>query len=269
MAKIYSRRADERVVKEVFTGANPHFSPNQLAELLKCHDDPQYFIDNYLELKNPRLGLTPFLTRPYQQVQLAAMQSTSLFCLQPRQSGATSLPLAYQLWEALFRPNTQHGSAFVTHARAMDGLTQLFDWYNNLPVWLKPGLTYKSRHNLEFDNGSRIIAGAITGNFNRGRSWSTLYADCLAHAKDRDQEDFWLAAIPSLMGGRIIITGTPNGPTNTFAHVWASLIKTHNPMFVAMHIDPLSVYDQFQLDQLLAMIGMRSFKREYNCEFIA
>ena len=267
MGKIYSRPEKKDV--EVFTNADQHYTSGQLAELLKCNDDPQYFIDNYLKILDLKLGVMPFTTRSYQQVQLSTMQSKNLFCLQPRQSGATVLPLAYQLWEALFRPNTQHGSAFVKYTQSVESIDLIHYWYVNLPKWLVPTITYRNRTIVEFGNGSRIVAGIICGNFNRGRSWTTLYADCLSFAKERDQEDFWLVAVSSLISGRIFITGTPNGSANTFAYVWESLLKTRNPYFVTMHIDPLAMYDQSKLDQILGVVGLRNFLREYKCEFIA
>ncbi len=268
MGKIYSTKA--RVAGRADVDESFTYTPRQLSELKKCSDDPQYFVDNYLLLSDPSFGTIAFQTRDYQQVQLNQMKTNSLICLQPRQSGATSIPLAFQLWEAIFRANTQHGAAFVKNQAAMDGMDLLRFWYSKLPDWLRPGITYYNKHTVEFDNGSRIVCGQITRTFSKGRSWSTLYADCLAFAAEKDQEEFWLSSVPSVTGvGRVFLTGTPNGPTNTFAHIWHHVSQSLNTYFIPMHVQATDVYDSLSLDRILHMIGLRAFKREYQCEFIA
>lgn len=267
MGKIRTRRSVERFTEAVLEEVR--FTPLQLLELKKCHDDPKYFIETYLKLKNS-IGPIPFLTRAYQQVQLRAFTQHSTFCLQPRQSGSTSLPLAYQLWEAIFRSNTNHGAAFAKFATAVSGMATIQMWVAELPKWLRPGITYQNQQAIEFDNGSRIVSGMISANFNRGRSWTTLFADCMAFAKDDEQENFWLSGIPSLgSSGRMFITGVPNGLKNTFSQVWHNIMHSRNTIFVPLHIDPLSVYSQLTLDGMRHLIGDRNFRREYNCEFIA
>lgn len=269
MGKIFSRRhpgieSEPTPVQQ----APMSYTPKQLQEIVRCSKDPRYFIDTYLSVIGPK-GVTQFSTRSYQQTQLRAFAQFSTFCLQPRQSGATSIPLAYQLWEALFNIDTQHGTAFVKHVQAVEGMKLVQYWLDNLPIWLKPNVKYRNQTNLEFDNGSRIIVGTITANFNRGRSWTTLFVDCLAFADPQHQEDFWLAAIPSVLPhGRMFITGVPNGSTNTFAHVWANITSMQHSNFTPMHVDPLSVYSQLELDSIRALIGDRNFKREYDCEFL-
>lgn len=270
MGKIFSRRHPGIETEATPAQEAPmSYTPKQLQEIVRCSKDPRYFIDTYLTIQTGAGGTVPFTMRSYQQTQLRAFAQFSTFCLQPRQSGATSIPLAYQLWEALFTSNTQHGAAFVKHVQAVEGMRLLQYWLDNLPTWLKPSTRNRNQSNLEFDNSSRIFCGIIGPNFSRGRSWSTVFADCLSFAKPMDQEDFWLASIPSVLPhGRMFITGVPNGPTNTFAHIWANITSMQHSNFAPMHVDPLSVYSQQELDNIRALIGDRNFKREYDCEFL-
>lgn len=269
MGKIRSRPGIvEKIVKNVVITTRTHYTPHQLLELKKCHDDARYFIDTYLTAMTSN-GPQSFLTRSYQQTQIRAFTQHSVFCLQPRQSGATALPLAYQLWEAMFHSNTRHGAAFAKQSQAVDGMKLVQFWYDNVPSWLRPGVTRRNQTAVEFDNGSRFIAGTITGKFSHGRSWTTLFADCLAFANEQDQHDFWFSSLASVCAaGRMFITGVPNGPTNTFARVWHQIIQTQNLFFASLQVDPLSVYKQQELDSIRALIGADAYKREYDCEFI-
>ncbi len=267
MGKIYSTKA--RADGRADSDESFSYTPSQALELQRCHDDPQYFVDNYLLLQTPMFGSIAFQTRDYQQTQLDQMKTNSLICLQPRQSGATSIPLAFQLWEAIFRSNTQHGAAFVKNQASMDGMGLIRFWYDKLPTWLRPDITYYNKHTIEFDNGSRIVCGQINRTFSKGRSWSTLFADNLAYASDNDQQDFWYSTVPSVAGsGRIFLTGTPNGPTNTFANIWNHVSQSLNTHFTPMHVQATDVYDSLSLDRILHMIGLRAFRTEYQCEFI-
>ena len=266
MGKIHSRQQAGAIKAAPIKHS---YTQRQFAEIFRCHCDPQYFIDNYLKFKNSAHGLTPFkfLTRPYQQTQLRTMQSNSVFCLQPRNSGSTALPLAFQLWSAIFHPKTRHGAAFIANILAVNGLSLIRHWYDSLPQWLRPDLTYMSNQRLEFDNGSSITAGLICANFNNGRAWNTLYVDCLSLADERDQENFWLSAA-TVLSGRVFLTGTPNSLTDTFAKIWHGLMKQPNSHFMTMQIPVGLIYSQSEQDNLRQLVGDRTFRREYNCEFI-
>ena len=264
MGKIHSRKS---VYPIHIAPVKSRYSQKQLAEILRCSNDPQYFIDKYLKCKDSASKLTPFLTRAYQQDQLRVMQLSNMICLQPRNSGATILPLAFQLWLAIFHQDGNHGAAFVTNGVAANNFSLVRYWYDNLPQWIRPDLTYMSNQRLEFDNGSSITAGSICANFNRGRAWASLYVDCLSSADCRDQEDFWRSAA-IVLNGRIFLTGTPNGQTDTFANLWHGLIKQSNPRFASMHIPVGAVYSQPEQANLRLLIGDRQFRREYCCEFI-
>ena len=264
MSKIRSRRSAYPVYAAPI---KPRYTQHQSAEILRCRNDPQHFIDNYLKFKNSAQVLTPFLTRPYQQDQLRVMQLSNMICLQPRNSGATALQLAFQLWSAIFKPKTRHGAAFVTHGLAANSLSLVCYWYDNLPQWLRPDQTYMSNQRLEFDNGSSITTGSICGSFNRGCAWTSLYVDCLSLANNREQEDFWRSAA-IVLNGRIFLTGTPNSPTDTFANIWHSLMKNPNPRFASTQVPIGAVYSQPEQVSLRQLVGDRNFRREYCCEFI-
>lgn len=141
--------------------------------------------------------------------------------LQPRQCGKTLTAAMYLLWYAMFTDDVLVLIASKNQKHALEIAERIRFAYQELPSWIKCGLKYYNRHNIEFDNGSRIISEATTENTGRGLAISKLYLDELAFINPRIQEDLWGSLAPTLStGGSAIISSTPNGDTELFAQLW-------------------------------------------------
>ena len=95
--------------------------------------------------------------------------------------------------------------------------------YENLPNWLKPGITDDgwNMHTIAFDNESRIDSTAPSMDAGRGESLSLLFLDEFAFVKRNIQEEFWTSILPTLStGGSCIMSSTPNGDADLFATLW-------------------------------------------------
>lgn len=84
---------------------------------------------------------------------------------------------AYLLWYAAFRSEKTVLIASNKNDNAMEMIYRIRFMYERMPHWLKPGLTEDgwNKHNIGFDNGSRIISTATTENSGRGLSISLLF----------------------------------------------------------------------------------------------
>lgn len=141
--------------------------------------------------------------------------------------------------------------------------------YENLPDWLRPGIQEDkwNKHELGFDNNSRIISTATSEDSGRGLAISLLYADELGFVADNIAEEFWTSMTPTLStGGKSIITSTPNGDSNLFARLWRGAeagINGYYPIFVSWDRPP-GRDDQFK-KEFMAKIGEIKWAQEFEC----
>ena len=72
------------------------FSKKQIQEVLKCMDDPKYFISNYLKIVTIDKGLVPFEMYPFQEKMVDTFHDNRFtICKLPRQSGKSTIIVSY------------------------------------------------------------------------------------------------------------------------------------------------------------------------------
>lgn len=255
---------------------------DQLVELRKCKLDPVYFISKYVKIQHPTHGIVPFKLRPYQERMLRGYQSSRFtVVLSARQTGKSVTSGAYLLWYACFHRDKTVLIASNKNSNAMEMIHRIRLGYENLPMWLKPGIKDDgwNKHSVGFDNGTRIISEATSENSGRGLSISLLYLDEFAHVAKGIQEEFWTSIEPTLStGGDCIMTSTPNGDIDIFAQIWrGSQVKaTHGSAIGANGFLPIEVKwdeppgrDGKFKDETIARIGEQKWKQEYECDFLS
>lgn len=183
----------------------------------------------------------------------------------------------YLLWYAMFNPDKTILIVSNKNSGAMEMIYRIQYAYEELPNWLKPGVTDSgwNKHEVAFDNGSRIISEATSEDSGRGKSISLLYCDELAFVPANIQDAFWTSISPTLAtGGSCILTSTPNGDSNLFAQIWrtanAGIIVGEEEQNIAFQ--PLQVRwdeppgrDEKFKQQQIAIIGELKWKQEYEC----
>jgi len=94
--------------------------------------------------------------------------------------------------------------------------------YEDLPWWIKPGVTINNVMSMKFENGSTIRAETTTARTGRGRSPDLLYLDEFAYVDPAIQDKFWTSISASLAEteGKALITSTPNTDEDRFARIW-------------------------------------------------
>lgn len=257
------------VIRSSRSRAKGTSSNAQAAEIRRCGTDPAYFIQKYLKVQHPTLGLIPLVARGYQQTFLkCAAQPRSVICRQPRRSGATVIPLALMLWDAVFGEGRTLGAAFLSQHDAVMAMNLLQDWYCMVPTWLRPTVMACSALNLEFDNNCRILLSPASRSFGAGRFFSRVHIDSFAQMLPREQDELWHPLVPSLLtGGTVTITGTPSHRTNQFARIWEDSTLGQNHI-VPMMVSPLEVYGPTELLHLRLTMGATQFANEIECEFL-
>ena len=72
-------------------------------EMMKCGEDPKYFIKKYIKISHPTKGLIKFDLFPFQEECLDAfVDHKKIIINKSRQLGLSTLAAAYSLWMALF-----------------------------------------------------------------------------------------------------------------------------------------------------------------------
>lgn len=258
------------------------YTSDQVSELARCMEDPEYFIDTYCQIQTAVQGSVRFALRPYQRriVQTFADNRLSI-ALAPRQIGKSWIAGAFLLWYAMFKFEKTVVIASNKNDNAMEMIHRVRFIYERLPHWLKPGLTDDgwNKHSCGFDNGSRIISQATSDNTGRGLAISLLFLDEFAFVRDGIAEEFWTSISPTLAtGGSCIICSTPNGDTNRFAQLWRGAnipSPTHEREgingFVPIEIkwnEPPGRDEAFK-EAETAKIGEIRWKQEYECQFLS
>lgn len=253
-------------------GAVDEYSPEMILELRKCQADAVYFIRNYVRVQHPTRGNVPFALFDFQEKYIRHLQDNRfVLTLQPRQSGKTITTAAYLLWVACFTEDATILIASKSQSHALEIAARIRFAYEELPNWLKPGVKYYNRHNLEMVNGSRILSEATTEKTGRGLSITKLYLDEMGFVNPRIQEELWASLAPTLStGGSAIISSTPNGDTELFSQLWRGAKSGQNdfaPFEVHWREHP-ERGDEYW-NSMVSQLGLLRTRQEVGCEFLS
>jgi hypothetical protein len=249
-------------------GIQEEFSPEQILEYAKCLQDPVYFIKTYVMIQNPKTGKMKFEVYPYQERLLREFHANRFVITKVgRQMGKTTVIAAYLLWYSMFNEDKNVLVASNKNSNAMEIMSRITFAYEELPMWLKAGTKYATKHSLEFDNGSKLISQATTENTGRGLSISLLMLDELAFVKRSIQKEMWTSLAPTLStGGSCIVSSTPNGDDDLFAELWTGAELGRNG-FKAIEVqwDEHPDRDELFKQDMIAKVGELYWRQEYNC----
>jgi hypothetical protein len=178
----------------------------------------------------------------------------------------------FSLWYAMFHPDKTIGIVSNKQLSAVDILNRFKIMYEELPVWLKPGVTEYQKLGIEFDNGTRILVSATSPDAFRGRTLNLLICDEFAHVPKHVQDAFWAANYPTISRseeGKIVIISTPCGPFDLFHKIYTEAIHKENS-FVPLSYDWRCVpgRDEKWAEAQRKNLGKQRFAQELNVEFI-
>lgn len=255
------------------TGASVSYTKEQVEELIKCKEDPIYFIENYckivsLDHEDPIL----FSLFEYQKNFIKSMhENRRLISMQPRQMGKTSVVAGYICWYVGFQSNQTVAILANKGDVAQEVLTRVKFMYEHLPTWMQHGIKKWNEKSIVLENGSKIITAATTKSGLRSRSCNFLYIDEAAIIPNNIAEEFFTAIYPIISAGKktkIILTSTPKG-YNHFWKYWNEAITNKNG-FSYLEV---KYYEHPQRDEAWAreqrqLLGELAFQQEVLCSFI-
>lgn len=248
----------------------------QEIEYMKCANDPVYFAKNYYKITSVDKGFILFDPFPYQEELLEAFhEHRFVIDVQCRQSGKTTVVGAFLTWFILFN---NHKEVFVLankEKQALEILTRVRKAILDLPFFLMPGVVKFGAGEVEFKNGSKIVAYATSSDSIRGRSGALIYIDEVAFIEN--DMDFWESTYPAVAQSetsKVIMTSTPKGQRGLLYKTWMEADPDENGMtndfhkvLVTWQQVPAYTKDPKWRDKQVKRLGEPRFNQEFGCSF--
>lgn len=250
-------------------GVELSYTEEQVAEIIKCTEDPIYFIKKYVKIVNVDLGLVDFNMWPFQEEMVNTFHKNR-FCIakMPRQVGKTTTTVGYMLWSVLF--NIDYKIAILANkgALAREILGRLQYAYEYLPLWLQQGIKTWNKGNIELENGSMIWAYATSNSGVRGGTYNLIFLDEFAFVPHNMAQEFFQSTYPVISSGKttkVIMVSTPNG-LNLFYKMWIDAIEgrsTYKPLEV--HWSMVPGRDEEWKNETIRNTSEEQFRVEFEC----
>ena len=251
----------------------PHnWTKKQIAEYIKCREDPVYFAVNYVKIVSVDEGLIPFRMYDFQKELVKKFHENRFNIAKlPRQTGKSTVVVSYLLHYALFNGSSNIGILANKAATARDLLGRLQTAYENLPKWLQQGVLSWNKGSMELENGSKIMAASTSASAVRGMSFNIIFLDEFAFVPNHIAEDFFSSVYPTISSGtktKVIIISTPYG-MNHFYKLWVdSQNNRNNYIWTEVHWSEVPGRDDKWKEETIKNTSQRQFTQEFECEFL-
>ena len=253
-------------------GVEISFTEEQAKEILKCSEDPVYFIRTYVKIVNVDHGLVPFDMWQFQEEMVRDFQNNR-FCIakMPRQVGKTTTTVGFMLWSVLFQDDYSIAILANKGGLAQEILSRLQKAYEYLPLWLQQGIITWNKRNIELENGSKIYAYATSAAGVRGGTYNLIFLDEFAFVPKNMADDFFTSTYPVISSGKttkVIIVSTPYG-LNHFYKMWVDAIEsrsTYKP--IEVHWSMVPGRDAKWKEETIRNTSEEQFRQEFETEFI-
>ena len=248
------------------------FTKENVAEYLRCKDDPVYFAMNYVKIVTLDEGLKSFAPYDFQEKLINNFHDNRFnICKMPRQTGKSTTVISYLLHYVVFNDSVNVGILANKAATARELLGRLQTAYENLPKWMQQGILSWNRGSLELENGSKILAASTSASAVRGMSFNILFLDEFAFVPNHIADSFFASVYPTITSGqntKVIIVSTPHG-MNHFYRMWHDAEKGKNEYVPTdVHWSQVPGRDEIWKEQTIANTSEQQFKIEFECEFL-
>ena len=249
-----------------------NFTKKEVAEVIKCAEDPVYFIRNYIQIVSLDKGLVPFDMYDFQEEMVDKFHKNRFNIAKlPRQSGKSTIVTSYLLWYVLFNDNVNVAILANKAATAREMLQRLQLSYENLPRYLQQGILQWNRGSLELENGSKIMAASTSASAVRGMSFNVIFLDEFAFIPNHIADQFFSSVYPTISSGKstkVIIISTPHG-MNMFYKLWHDAERKQNEYVpTEVHWSEVPGRDEVWKEQTIKNTSEQQFRVEFECEFL-
>lgn len=253
-------------------GYQHEYSHDQVREILKCKDDPIYFIETYCKIVSLDQGLIPFKLYECQREKVnTIVNNRKVIIMEGRQQGKTITSAACILHYTIFNDNKTVAILANKKVSAMEVLYRYQIMYENLPLWMQQGVKTWNKGDVELENGARVFTAATAQSGIRGKSVNWLYIDEAAIIPNNVAEDFFTSTYPTIMAGettKVLLTSTPLG-YNHFWKFWNDAEEGRNG-FTALQIPYWKIPGRNEkwAEEQRSVLGELKFNQEVLCTFL-
>ena len=251
------------------------WTPKMLADLKKAKQNLLYFAENFFYIVNLDRGREKIALHSCQKRSLRKMRDSRFFILlASRQIGKTTMMTIYTLWHACFNSDQRMLIVANKEGTAKEIFARIRMAYEELPNWIKPGVSEYGKESLKFTNGTTIGISTTTGTAARGQSINVLVLDELAFIEPHLVDQFWKSVFPVISSSKkskIFIASTANGTDNLFYKIWNGAIEEKNGWgFDKILWSEIPGRDEKWRSETLRTIGSQeAFNQEFGCEFVS
>jgi len=244
----------------------------KITEYEKCSDNPVYFAENYIQIVHVDHGLIPIKLYTYQN---EIMRKISCFrrcaVVTSRQAGKTTTAMSVILHYVLFNEHKTVALLANKGDSAREILDRIKIAYEALPKWMQHGIIEWNKGSVEFENGSKILAGSTSSSAIRGKSISFLYIDEAAFVENWDE--FFASVYPTISSGtstKILLTSTPNGLNHFYKTCEGAKEGRNGYEYVEVKWDKVPGRDEkWKKDTLASMdFDEQKFAQEFECAWL-
>ncbi len=232
-------------------------SEHDKIEWSKCYNDPIYFMEKYLSLK----------LRKYQLKWINLYKNNKQIIYNiSRQTGINTILSALNLHTLIFEQKN-----ILVFSIKLDVSKEYIDiikkYYIKLPYFLKPNILNWNNNILKFKNSKVVI---YNSNVDISEFNIYQYLD-FAFNKQNILKNH-ISEIVSKIDYKIILSSTPNGRNYYYEIYKNSILPDGHPdknNFVSIKTYWYEVEgrDDIWKEDMIKMIGLESFNKEYNLEF--
>ena len=253
-------------------GQKIEWTEESLTEYMKCKEDPEYFIKNFVKIIHVDKGLVPFDMYDYQKDMIHKFNDNRfVICKMPRQTGKSTTIISFLLHYILFNESVNVAILANKGAVARELLSRLQLTYEHLPKWLKQGAVVWNKRNIEVENGSKVIAAATSSSAVRGSSFNIIFLDEFAHVPQNIAEQFFTSVYPTISSGestKVLIVSTPLG-LNMFYKMWVEAEEGRNDYVpIEVHWSEMPGRDAKWKEETIRNTSEVQFTQEFECEFV-
>ena len=248
------------------------FTQEQVAEYIKCSQDPKYFIKNYMKIVHVDKGLIPFELWDFQEDMIDNFhENRFVICKMPRQTGKSTTIIGFLLHYCLYNEDTRVAILANKGSTARELLGRLQLAYEHLPLWLQQGVVEWNKGNIELENGSKILASSTSSSAIRGGTFNIIFLDEFAFVPSGIAEEFFRSVYPTISSGntnKVLIVSTPNG-MNMFYKMWVNATEGRSDYVpVDVHWSSVPGRDTAWKEQTIRNTSEDQFRVEFETEFI-
>jgi hypothetical protein len=245
----------------------------QIQIWIKCSEDFEYFLENYVKILNPDQGYIKLKLFDFQKEILKTVDANKFTVVRAaRQVGKSTCLAAYIVWKIIFNTVPYRVGIFADKAAtAQEILSRVKDAYEGLPLWLQIGAVKWNELSIELENKSRVVANATTKKAARGFSYNLIVMDEFAHVEPNVADAFYESVQPTVSRGadsKMVIISTPKG-MNLYHSIWSKSIEGINEF---KHVDvpwnAIPGRDEEFKQKTIGTVGIDAWRQEYECEFL-